>query len=121
MAHNLNFNKRTKQHSLFSVKEKPWHGLGLVIPERVNSEEAIKLAQLNYTVDKLPVLGDVPNSGIKTLPKKFITYRTDTGDLFGVVGNKYQSVQNVNAFDFFDAIVGKGEAIYETAGCLLKG
>lgn len=54
------------------------------------------------------------------LDKRF-TYRMDTGDTFGSVSDRYQVFQNYEAFDFMDALVGEGEAMYETAGCLGKG
>ena len=42
--------------------------------------------------------------------------------MLGVVGKDYEVVQNVDAFEFFDAIVGGGDGIlYETAGALGKG
>jgi phage/plasmid-like protein (TIGR03299 family) len=48
--------------------------------------------------------------------------RTDTEDVLGVVGREYQVVQNIDAFSFFDSIVGGGNGIlYETAGALGKG
>jgi hypothetical protein len=48
--------------------------------------------------------------------------QADTDEVLGVVGNDYEVVQNVNAFDFFDAIVGgKDGILYETAGALGKG
>ena len=51
----------------------------------------------------------------------FATVRTDTEIVLGVVGLQYQTVQNRDAFSFFDTIV-KGEGIlYETAGVLGKG
>ena len=47
--------------------------------------------------------------------------RTDTEQVLGVVGKDYEVVQNVDAFSFFDAIVGGDGIQYETAGALGKG
>jgi phage/plasmid-like protein (TIGR03299 family) len=56
------------------------------------------------------------------VPNYFATIRTDTEQVLGVVGKDYEIVQNVDAFEFFDAIVGGDEGIlYETAGALGKG
>ena len=33
MAHNINFNEQTGEHSFFSVKEKAWHGLGQIVED----------------------------------------------------------------------------------------
>jgi len=56
------------------------------------------------------------------VPNYFATIRTDTEQVLGVVGKDYEIVQNINAFEFFDAIVGGGDGIlYETAGALGKG
>ena len=52
MAHNINFNEQTGQHSFFSVKEKAWHGLGQVVQDYPTSAEAIKFAGLDYEVVK---------------------------------------------------------------------
>lgn len=60
-----------------------------------------------------------PDTEIKT---HFATVRTDTEQVLGVVGNRYQVIQNREAFTFFDAIVGGDEGImYETAGALGNG
>jgi len=136
MAHNLNIHKG--RASFFSVKEKAWHGLGEVLEDCPTSEEAIKYAGLNFEVGLSPLLADLnkqafdENGQKKTpfmvnydhmmeVPGKFATYRKDNGCIFGVVGSRYEIVQNRDAFEFFDAIVGKGEAIYETAGALGNG
>lgn len=117
MAHNLNIiNGKTS----FASTQKAWHGLGLVVNSAMTSEEAIKLAGLDYTVEKTPVLAEI-NGVQKIVEDKFTTYRTDTGDAFGVVGGRYEIVQNADAFIFFDAIVGQGQAIFETAGALGSG
>ena len=50
MAHNLNFNKESNEYSFYSLKERPWHGLGQVVEEAKTSAEVIKLAHLDYEV-----------------------------------------------------------------------
>ena len=132
MAHNLNYNEQTEKHSFFSVKEKAWHGLGQIVQDYPTSGEAIKHAGLDYTVEKRPLFTyDNENNaanedtGIKIpeidVPDFFATIRTDTEQVLGVVGKDYEVVQNVDAFSFFDAIVGGDGIQYETAGALGKG
>ena len=41
--------------------------------------------------------------------------------LLGVVSRRYQPLQNVEAFEFFDPIVGEKKAYFETAGALGEG
>lgn len=131
MAHNLNYNSKTEKHSFFSVKEKAWHGLGTIIEDYPTSAEAIKHAGLNYTVEKRPLFtldngylnkdDEIEHSEIE-VPDFYATIRTDTQEVLGVVGKDYHIIQNVDAFSFFDSIVGGKEGIlYETAGALGKG
>ncbi len=131
MAHNINYNKQTSKNSFFSVKEKAWHGLGQIISEHPTSSEAIVHAGLNYQVEKrhlftYDTLNQNSNTGLTVpkieVPNYYATVRTDTNQVLGVVGKEYEVVQNINAFAFFDAIVGGKEGIlYETAGALGKG
>lgn len=132
MAHNINYNEKTEKHSFFSVKEKAWHGLGQIVSDYPTSAEALKFAGLDYTVEKRKLFtfdnenqNGNPDADIIIpeieVPNFFATLRTDTEQVLGVVGKDYEVVQNVDAFNFFDAIVG-GEGIqYETAGALGKG
>lgn len=55
------------------------------------------------------------------MPHYFATIRTDTEQVLGVVGKDYEVLQNVDAFNFFDAVVGDAGIQYETAGALGKG
>jgi len=133
MAHNLNFNERTGKYSFFSVQQKAWHNLGQVVEQYPTSAEAVKCAGLDFEVIKSPLYthgtgvtigndGEIKEGGNILLPGNFATMRTDTNQVFGVVGKDYQIVQNADAFAFFDAIVGSGEGIlYETAGALGNG
>ena len=131
MAHNLNYSEETGKHSFMSVKQKAWHGLGTIIEDYPTSAEAIKYAQLDYTVEKRPLF-TVDNGYLNKddetvyseieVPDFYATIRTDKEQVLGVVGKDYQVVQNVNAFEFFDGIVGgKDGVLYETCGALGKG
>lgn len=122
MAHNLNFNETTGKHSFFSVKEKAWHSLGTIIEEYPTSAEALKHAQLDFTVEKrkLFTTGSDQDSSLP-VPNFFSTVRTDTQQVLGVVGKDYQIVQNIDAFNFFDGIVGGDGIQFETAGALGNG
>lgn len=120
MAHNLNFNEQTQQHSFFSVKEKAWHGLGKIIADYPTSSEAIIHAGLNYTVEKRKLFTTDEVNPIE-IPDFFATIRNDNNNVLGVVGKDYEIIQNIDAFSFFDAIVGGDGIQYETAGALGKG
>ena len=56
MAHQLYLNEQTGKHSFFSVKEKPWHGMGQIIEDYPTSKEALQFAGLDYTVEKLSLI-----------------------------------------------------------------
>ena len=129
MAHNLNFNEQTGQHSFFSVNEKAWHGLGQIVTEYPTSAEAMRYAALDYTVEKRPLftcdnanhITEMGKNARLEVPAYYATLRTDTEQVLGVVGKDYEVVQNADAFRFFDAIVGGDGIQYETAGALGKG
>jgi phage/plasmid-like protein (TIGR03299 family) len=57
----------------------------------------------------------------EAIPDRFATIRTDNNAYLGIVGSRYEIIQNKDAFTFFDSIVDSGEAIFETAGVLGKG
>lgn len=133
MGHNLNYNEQTGKHSFFSVKEKAWHGLGQIVENYPTSAEAIRFAGLDYQVEKRPLFTNELNNELNEInpdfalskiavPHYYATVRNDNNTVLGVVGKDYEVVQNADAFQFFDAIVGGGEGIkYETAGALGKG
>jgi phage/plasmid-like protein (TIGR03299 family) len=118
MAHNLNYDKKNNRHAFFSAKEKAWHSLGKVTEGALTSEEAIKEALLDWKVIQEPVTFGKKHI---VVPGKFVNVRQDTGVPLGIVGANYEVVQNKDAFTFFDSIVGKKEALFETAGALFEG
>jgi phage/plasmid-like protein (TIGR03299 family) len=116
MAHNLNI--ENGKAAFASAIVPAWHGLGQVVEKAMTSTEALTLAGLDYTVTKEPIF---IQSGKKTIKieDKFATTRSDNGNPLGVVGSHV--LQNTEAFDWFDGIIGAKEAIFETAGALGKG
>src|SRR5690606_3463731 len=118
----IHFNNKTGKHSFFSVKEKAWHQLGQIVEEYPTSAESLRYAGLDYTVEKRELMTfETPgepsgedhgqqNPKIQ-VPGFYATVRTDTDEVLGVVGKDYQVIQNVEAFSFFDAIVGGNDGI----------
>jgi phage/plasmid-like protein (TIGR03299 family) len=119
MAHKLNENNG--KVSFAARGEKAWHGLGQYVSEAMTSEQAIELGGLNYTVEKRPLYAPGWAGTMVEAEGHFANVRTDNNDVLGVVKGRYRIVQNKDAFGFFDTIIDKGEAIFETAGALGKG
>jgi phage/plasmid-like protein (TIGR03299 family) len=119
MAHKLN--KHNGRWSFASHSEKAWHGLGQIVNNAMTAEQAIKLANLDYEVNKSHIQY-FDNSGMPVqVEGYYATFRTDNGNNLGLVKSRYEIVQNKDAFGFFDAIIDSGEAIFETAGALGNG
>ena len=100
--------------NMFSVREKPWHGLGTIIQDAVCSQEAIRLAGLDWEVKQEPVLYNGKATGHQ------FNVRSSDQTVLGVVGGRYKPVQNASAFAFTDELIG-GDVRYETAGSLSNG
>lgn len=102
--------------SMFSVREKPWHGLGIIVNEAPTSADALRLAGLDWNVVQEPVFTGwkEPVEGYK------VNLRDSDRKVLGVVSDRYKVVQNMDAFSFTDSLLGKGVR-YETAGSLQEG
>lgn len=96
-----------------------WHGLGVVYneEEKLTPRKAIKIANLDWNVSKKPIfLGD----GTK-IPGKFATVRESDNKPFGIVGSRYNVIQNQDGFDYLSDLVDDGEIEIETAISLYEG
>lgn len=119
MAHNLE--QRDGQASMFYTGDVPWHRIGQALDRPANASEAMEAANLDYTVVKKPLKAIINGRQYSDVPNAFATVRTDTNQVLGVVGARYEPVQNKDAFNFFDPLVDRDEAIYHTAGVLGRG
>ena len=97
----------------------PWAGMGNEITEAPNSAEAIKLAGLDWEVKQQPSFIMIDDKPVKT--GDIINYRDSDNSILGTVKDRYQVVQNHEAFEFTDALIENGDARYETAGSLFGG
>lgn len=102
--------------TMFYTREKPWHGLGTMVQEAPNSADALRLAGLDWTIEGRGVYTD---GGIQIKGYQANT-RSSDGAIMGIVTDKYRVVQNAEAFEFTDALIGEG-VTYETAGSLRGG
>jgi phage/plasmid-like protein (TIGR03299 family) len=96
-----------------------WHKEGVRVDTELTAFDAITKARLNYSVQKVKLFAEV--NGQKVEAPFFGTMNMDNSAILGAVTDRYQIVQNVEAFDFFDSVVKSGEAIYHSAGALGLG
>ena len=102
--------------TMMYTRETPWHFLGVRVEEAPNSREALHLAGLDWTVDSRPVYDEL----IREIPGYKANVRSSDNKTLGIVTNRYKIVQNTEAFEFTDNLIG-GDVHYETAGSLQGG
>jgi phage/plasmid-like protein (TIGR03299 family) len=112
MAHNI--------ETMFSVRQTPWHGLGKVVQDAPNAADAIKLAGLDWTVNRQQAYIKV-NGVDQVIPNQKAIVRSSDNTVLSVMHDNYQPLQNVDAFNFFNPFVDSGLASFETAGALRQG
>jgi len=103
--------------SMVYYGEVPWHGLGVPVDHALTAEEAITLSGLDWEVELHPIYTEnrKPVAGYQVLQ------RVTDNRVYNIVKNRYRPIQNKEAFNFFDDVVGAGQGIYHTAGSLKEG
>lgn len=123
MAHNLatiQTGELAGKASFVTVKQPAWHELGQVVQNPLTVEEALFQAGLDFQVAKTPVIYSTSGDPIQ-MEDKYVTFRQDTDQALGVVGKKYEILQNKDALSFFDTILEEKGAVIQTAGALFNG
>lgn len=124
MAHELTIKANGEAEAFFAGDGKnlnpAWHGLGTNVLDAPNSEAAIKLAGLDWSVLKIGAAA-VGDGQINNAPDFRAIIREDNRTVLGFVTDRYQPVQNVEAFDFMDGLNQDGIVRYESAGSLRGG
>lgn len=113
--------------SMAYTNEVPWHGLGTYVKTAPSVDEMLRIAGLNWTVTKTPLMAAAKQSGDKfssftlPVPRHFALVRSRDHKVLDVVGRSYVPIQNREAFAFFKDFVEAGDATMETAGSLRGG
>ena len=110
--------------TMFSVREKPWHGLGRLLDNPPTSEEAIREAGLDWEVEKRDVYWKSQSEegdNFVEIPNRCTLVRSTDEKPLSLVSKNYSILQNSKAFEFFDPLIKQGYAEYETAGSLREG
>lgn len=130
--------------SRYTVNGLPWaHGLGKDVKDCHTAKEVMQKANLDWFVKKCELVAQMPFSlngdnsineidalngtfsrngfVYRNLPEAYATYRTDKNIPLGLVKSKYEVVQNMDAFNFFDEAIGIDKCQWESAGALGYG
>ena len=99
----------------FFARTPAWHKLGTVVAEAPTSADALRLAGLDWNV----IQKDVEVDGL-VVPNYKANVRSSDDSVLGIVTDKYSIIQNADAFEFTDGLLGEG-ITYESAGSLKKG
>lgn len=104
--------------TLMYVNEKPWHNLGTYFETApTTAHDIVRAAQMDWRVNVDKMFSEL----FQDIPNYYAVYREDNSDILGVVNKaRPQLVQNINAFNAFEDLIGK-EVSVETAASLGKG
>jgi len=121
MAHELETQNGVA--SFASFRQPAWHGLGTVFDVEKNTKEMLEAANLNDWNVRLEDL-EIPSTLTSDKSYQYVvrtnpTDKTQT-DVLGIVGERYNVLQNEDLFSFGDNILDGGGR-WETAGSIKGG
>ncbi len=106
--------------NMFSVREIPWHGQGIILEDYPTYDAAIKAAGLEWDVEKVQAVQLLADGTVRNLDDEYEIRRVTDGQHYGFVKETYVPFQNQELFDLSKEMIGLGAKI-ETAGSLDKG
>ena len=106
----------------FFVRKPAWHGLGTVLPDYVEREEAFRLSGQDWTVEKQQLLRVTTEWGTRVaVPGHFAAVRSDNAGLLGIHQDSYEVLQNTEGWDLAEAVADQDQAVQYETGITLKG
>lgn len=98
------------------IKTNTWQNIGTKVNGKT-AEEILLQAGLDYEVIKEKVY---TSNGIE-IPNAMVTRNANNGEIFGIVSDKYEVIQNKDAFDFVDYMVENNGLELKKAGQTKSG
>lgn len=92
------------------MREATWRQIGTDVTGEAQVVDVLERANLNYDVELRPIFME---NGIK-IPRAQVAVRSSDNHPYGVVSDRYEVVQNREAFDFVNYI--SDEVVFEKAG-----
>lgn len=102
--------------NIFVGRTTTWHAIGKDVQECKSMEQVLRASGLDYEVTKEPLFVKTDlgyNDGYLDVPNRFVTVNSN-GKMYDVVSDKFQIVQNREAFEFVDYM--GDELQFEKAG-----
>jgi phage/plasmid-like protein (TIGR03299 family) len=100
--------------------ETPWHGLGTRVSNNLSVDEMLVQSGLNWKVNALPVVGKLASGEEIKSDHKMLVRDLDNKQLT-MITDKWNPVQNHEAFNFFREFTDNGSMEMHTAGSLQGG
>lgn len=87
------------------MRTSTWTNIGKDVTACKDMEQVLQMSGLNYEVEKRPVfmrsdIGLAENPNWSAVENRFVTVRTDESKMYDVVSDKFEIIQNRDAFDF---------------------
>ncbi len=120
MSHEITVRKDGTEEFYSAGSTPVWHRIGQRVERALTSGAALRMAALDWKVDERPIYANISGEMSEIQSHKSIV-RRDTKQVLGVVGRRYRPVQNEEAFEWLDGLVGSRQAIYESAGSIRSG
>lgn len=99
------------------MRTSTWTNIGKDVTTCKDMEQVLLASGLDYTVEKRPIFTypDIEDDGTRmVIPNRFITTRREDGHTYDVVSDKFEIIQNRDAFDFVKYM--GDELLFEKAG-----
>ncbi len=121
MSHDLTVREDGTVEMFSAGREPVWHRLGQRTETAVTSAAAIRMAGLDWNVAEQQLATVDADDNLESITSHKAIVRCDNNTVLGIVGTRYTPLQNDEAFEWLDSVVGERLAIYETAGSLHGG
>jgi phage/plasmid-like protein (TIGR03299 family) len=105
-------NENVVQDNTPRLGNRIWSGLGTTFDRPTSAREALKIAHMDFECEKRPIF---LANGTK-IKDRMAVVRVDNSMPLGIVGRKYEVVQNSTVTDVIDNLLGVSSATVEAVG-----